>query len=348
MRRALTALAALALALLTAAGMKNADALAANCQSVSLRWRRPIAAETAEAAREKQPGLTFWREETASLGSLWRQAEAAVLYYRGNASLVWGAECLSGSMPSPLDAGGCAVSTALAWQLFGSEDAVGLTLFQETAEYTVRGVFESEEPVALLPKADAAFTAAELPLEEGAGGDPAARVDACLVKSGLPEPGWRLYTPLPAALARGLAWLPLAFGAAVLAAALVRRAARLSFPARDAAFFALLGAAALALPAFLSAWPSWLTPTRWSDFSWWGQAAGQLSEMGKAFLTAPCAGRDLAIKTGLLAQGGLALLQCALCEALRCRFAAAEMRLPRTVAPAQAVCYNETDEEAAC
>ena len=188
MRRLVTALAALALLLLTAAGMKNADALAANCRSVSLRYSQPIAAETAEAAREKQPDLTFWCEETASLTASWRQTEAAVLYYWGDASLVWGADCLSGGMPAPLDAGGCAVSTALAWQLFGSEDAVGLTLSRENTEYTVRGVFESEEPVALLPKADAAFTAAELPAEGDAGEDPAARVDACLVKSGLPEP----------------------------------------------------------------------------------------------------------------------------------------------------------------
>lgn len=203
MRRLVTALAALALLLLTAAGMKNADALAANCRSVSLRYSQPIAAETAEAAREKQPDLTFWCEETATLTASWRQTEAAVLYYWGDASLVWGADCLSGGMPAPLDAGGCAVSTALAWQLFGSEDAVGLTLSRENTEYTVRGVFESEEPVALLPKADAAFTAAELPAEGDAGEDPAARVDACLVKSGLPEPDWRLYTALPAALARG-------------------------------------------------------------------------------------------------------------------------------------------------
>ena len=207
MRRLVTALAALALLLLTAAGMKNADALAQNCRSVSLRWCQPIAAETAEAARENQPHLTFWCEETATLATSWRQTEAAVLYYWGDASLVWGADCLSGGMPAPLDAGGCAVSTALAWQLFGSEDAVGLTLSRENTEYTVRGVFESEEPVALLPKADAAFTAAELPAEGDAGEDPAARVDACLVKSGLPEPDWRLYTLLPAALARLLTLL---------------------------------------------------------------------------------------------------------------------------------------------
>lgn len=348
MRRAISVLAALALLLLTAAGMKNAEALARNCRSISLRYRQPLAVEMSQAAAEKQPGLTFWCQETAGLTACWRQAEATVLYYWGDATLVWGADCLCGGMPAVLDTGGCAISTALAWELFGSEDAVGLTLSQEKTEYTVRGVFESEEPVALLPRRDAAFTAVELPAEEGTEQDPAAWADACLVKSGLPEPDWRLYTALPAALARLLAWLPLLFGSVVLGAALVRRTAHLVFPARDLVFFALLGAAVLALPAFFSVWPSWLTPSRWSDFSWWSETAGRLADMGKAFLTAPGAGRDLAVKAGLLAQAGIAFLQCVLCEVLRCRFCAADKLRPRTVAPMQAVCYNGTDEGAAC
>ena len=59
--------------------MKSADALAANCRSVSLRYSQPVAAETAEAAREKQPDLTFCGEKTATLTASWRQTEAAVL-----------------------------------------------------------------------------------------------------------------------------------------------------------------------------------------------------------------------------------------------------------------------------
>lgn len=319
MRRVITGLLALALALVTAAAMKNADALAGNCRSVSLRYHQPLSAGQVEAAEEKQPGLTFWCEETAELNGGWRRAEATVLLFKGDASLVLGADCVAGSLPAPLDSGGCAVSTALAWQLFGSEDAVGLTLSHEKRGYTVRGVFESEEPMALLPVAEASFTAVELPAEAETSGDPVGWTDARLVQSGLPEPDWRLYTALPAALARLLAWLPLLFGAVVLVAALARRAMALPFPTRDGVFFALLGAAALALPVFFSVWPSWLTPSRWSDFSWWSQTAGQLKEMAEAFLCAPPAGRDLTTKIGLLIQTGLAFLQCVLCEVLRCR-----------------------------
>ena len=88
---------------------------------------------------------------------------------------------------------------------------------------------------------------------------------------------------------------------------------------RDAVGFALLLAAALALPMLLALWPAWLTPSRWSDFAWWGRLAQQLREQGTAWLAAPCLGRDLPVKTGLLAQAGLAVFQTVLCEVLRCR-----------------------------
>ena len=192
--------------------------------------------------------------------------QATLITYQGDPALVWDPACLSGALPAPLDASGCAVSAALAWALFGSEDAVGLTLTWGDAVYTVRGIFDSEDCLALLP-----------------------------------------------------AWLPLAFAAGVLAAALLRAAAHRPLWVRDAVGFALLLAAALALPVALAAWPAWLTPSRWSDFAWWGRLAGQPQGQFLAWLAAPCLGRDLGFKAGLLAQGGRAVLQCVLCEILRCR-----------------------------
>ena len=99
MRRVITGLLALALALITAADMKNADALVGNCRSVSLRYRQPLSAGQVEAAEEKQPGLTFWCEETAELDGGWRRAEATVLLFKGDASLVLGVDCVAGSLP---------------------------------------------------------------------------------------------------------------------------------------------------------------------------------------------------------------------------------------------------------
>lgn len=323
MTRLVTALLATLLLCLTVAGMVNADALARQSQSVSLRWQQALENETAAEAREKQPGLTLWGQTEDNLIAGWRQVQATLITYQGDPVLVWDPVCLSGALPAPLDETGCAVSAALAWALFGSEDAVGLTLTWGDAVYTVRGIFDGEGCLALLPDEAAAFTAAELPADGETWQDPAAWVEAQLRTSGLPDPDWALYPAGPALLARMLAWLPLAFAAGVLAAALWQAGRRQALWKRDAVGFVLLLTAALALPVALAAWPAWLTPSRWSDFAWWGRLAQQLREQGGAWLAAPCQGRDLSFKTGLLAQTGLAALQCALCEALRCRLRAA-------------------------
>lgn len=320
MRRVFTALLALLLLILTAAGMKNAAALEKSCQSVSLRYAQPLAADAVKAAVQKAPDLTFWGEGIASLDSGLRQTQSEAIFYRGDASLVLGRDCAAGQLPALLDKSGCAVSDALAWKLFGSVDAVGLTLSADGAEYTVRGVFESEDALALLPSEDAAFTAVELLYTDEARQDPEAWTDARILESGLPEPAWRLYTAAPAAAAKALAWIPALFAACVLGAAAVKAALRQTFPARDAIFFAMLFAAVYALPALLAVWPSWLTPSRWSDFAWWRQTAQSVARQFEDFLLAPGAGRDLFVKARLLAQFGAAAVQCALCEVLRCRF----------------------------
>ena len=213
MTRLVTGLLALALFLLTITGMKNADVLARQSTSISLRWRQALDATTASAAREKQPGLTLWGQTEEPLTTGWRQVQATLITYQGDPALVWDPACLSGALPAPLDASGCAVSAALAWALFGSEDAVGLTLTWGDAVYTVRGIFDSEDCLALLPDETAAFTAAELPTGPETWQDPAAWVEAQLRTSGLPDPDWTLYPAGPALLARLLAWLPLAFAA---------------------------------------------------------------------------------------------------------------------------------------
>ena len=330
MRRAFTALLVLLLLLFTAAGMKNAAALGKCCQSVSLRYADPITADAVESSAEKLPGLTFWGEGSAALDGGLRRTQSKVIFYRGDASLVLGRDCTVGQLPALLDQTGCAVSDALAWKLFGSEDAVGLTLSADGEKYTVRAVFKSGDALALLPSGDAAFTAVELMYTDEAHQDPASWTDARLLESGLPEPDWRLYTAAPAAVAKALAWFPVLFAACVLAAWAGKAASRRAFPARDAIWFIVFFAASLALPMLLAAWLSWLTPSRWSDFAWWLQTAEGVAQQFEDFLLAPGAGRDLSVKAAFLAQLGVAVIQCALCEALRCRFHAEAARRSRS------------------
>lgn len=306
---------------LTVGGMVNAAAVAKNCRSISLRYQTPLSQETTEEAKEKVPGLTFWTQEEGTVSADWQQSQAQVIWYWGEVSLVLGEECDWGQPPAPLDKNGCVLSSTLAYSLFGSRNVVGLTLSPERGlEYTVRGVFESGDSLVFLPRKDAAFTAVELPVAQETRIDPAAWVDNILLQSGLPDPQWRLYTGLLSALAQTLAWLPLVFGGMVLALYWVRKISRQPYPLRDGLAFLLLLGLALILPLWLGNWPSWLTPSRWSDFSWWGDTAEKIRHQLEAFLLAPGMGRDLALKSGMVNQLGFALGQAILCEGLRCIF----------------------------
>lgn len=318
MRRWISLALLLVLLLVTCRAMVGAETLAAQSRSVSLRYKQPLDEAVVEQVLQKSPGITFWAEETVSLTAAWHTAGATALYYTGDAWLVWGQPCRVGSMPGPLDTGGCAISTALAWELFGSEEPVGLALEDGQQSYIVRGVFESGDCLALLPRAAGAFTAVELPVDEDTAQDPMGWTSRQLQQAGLPTADWQLYPSLPAGLARLLAWLPVILAAGLLLAALPGWARRWPVWAREGAVFGVLLAAALALPWLLGLWPQWLTPSRWSDFSWWSQTADQLGEYFSAWLKVYPAGRDVAFKTGLLAQLGLAAVQAGLWEALRC------------------------------
>ena len=326
MRRAWTALLALALLAATAAAMANAAALGLSCRSVSARYRQPLDGAAAAKAREQTPGLTFWGEGEAVLETGLRAMTEKCIYFTGDTSLIWPMDCALGALPGPFETAGCALSAGLAHDLFGSEAVVGLSLKAGEKQYTVCGVFQGEEPLALLFEKDFAFTAVELVYDGQLRQDPEGQARQRLAEAGLPAPDWLLLTGEPAFLARGMAWLPLLFALPPLALAAKRRVGRLPAPAGEALLFLLLAALALALPAALAALPGWLTPSRWSDFGWWGRLAESLSGHFTAWLSAPAAGRDLAIKTGFARQLALAAAQCALAEALRCRLRAAAVR----------------------
>ena len=65
--------------------------------------------------------------------------------FNGEGSLCYPARFISGGYPGSEDTSGCATSTALAWQLFGSNDVVGQSLEWEGISLTVRGVFKEND-----------------------------------------------------------------------------------------------------------------------------------------------------------------------------------------------------------
>lgn len=278
---------------------------------VSLRYARPFRAEQAEAALAYAAGgqsgpsvsPTFWGQGSAALQGPARAADAQVLWYWGEAAQVFPGEYTAGCAPGPWDEAGCAVSEALAWQLWGSLDPVGQKLELKGALRAVRGVFKEEKELLLAatPPQEGAFTAVELAAESLS----AEQARAFAQNSGLGAPDFMVYGEGLASLAALAAWLP----AAVMAAAAVWRLALWSrgWPpfARQAFWLFALAGAALALPALLGLVPSWLLPPRWSDLGFWSGLAGRLAAQCEEWFSLPPTLREVQAKGLLLAQGAI-------------------------------------------
>lgn len=296
-------LAGWALACLLLAGcLSAADRLALSWPAIGIRMEAPVAADTceksAELASKSGAQVSFWAEETALLSTPRAEAEATAVRFWGDGSLVWPAEYLAGGAPSSADRTGCAISSSLAWQLFGSLDAVGQTLEWDGRSYTVLGVLDTEEPAALFAGTDETeYTAAEF--VSGPDGDAGEQARTFAMSAGL----WAdtmVYGPSLAAGCRLLAWLPLGAAAVWLVLRGLILLRRRSRPAGQAACWVLAVGLAAALPLVLAQLPVWLVPSRWSDFSYWSQLGETLAGQLRALLAMSPALRDVGAKTALL------------------------------------------------
>lgn len=303
MRARILRLAGWALACLLLAGcLAAADRLALSWPAIGIRMETPASPDTcekaADLAAESGAQVSFWAEESALLSTPRAEAETTAVRFWGDGSLVWPAEYLAGGAPAAVDRTGCAISASLAWQLYGSLDAVGQTLEWDETSYTVLGVLDSEEMVALFAGTDETrYTAAEF--VPGPDSDAGEQARSFAASAGL----WTdtmVYGPSLAAGCRLLAWLPLGGAAVVLALrglALLRRRSRL---AGQIACWVLAVGLAAALPLVLAQLPVWLVPSRWSDFAYWSQLGDTLAGQLRALLAMSPALRDVGAKMALL------------------------------------------------
>jgi len=284
--------------------------------SVSLRYKEPVSGQTAWLARqyaalqedESVFWPTFWRETQLQVTGDLRKTNARCIYYSGNAGQVWRAQYLAGSAPGVTDGAGCAVSSGLAWELWGGFDVIGKKIEVDGAERTVRGVFEEDDTIALLAISDEDKSQSYSAVELSGGPSSPTRADAksFAVASGLGAPD-NILIGTPASLVEILSALPLlilaVYGFALLTGALKKYPSAL----QGALFLALIVFAIL-LPYLLDALPDRIIPTRWSDFSFWGSLAGQLGDDLHEYMAVEPRLRDVELKTLLLKQAGIACL----------------------------------------
>jgi len=311
-----------ALAVLLAAGAANLAALR-QYPSVSMRYEASINGQSALSARKyaiERGGddvfwPTFWHETEALIESEYGKVSAACIFFSGDAALVWPARYLKGTPPGVTDDGGCALSSALARELWGSADVVGLTVETGDGARTVRGVFEGDDLVVLLcvhgEDTSQSFTAVEL----AAGPRHPTKSDAenFAAAAGLGKPD-SVLMDTPALLAAAMGALPIViiiiYGLAVCIGQMREYFAEL----KGALLFLVVIAFALLLPGLIDALPDWMIPTRWSDFSFWGALIRQIGGNLREYLTLAPRMRDVTYKILFIKQTGIAFLSacCAL------------------------------------
>ncbi len=290
---------------------------------VSLRYAEPLTLRQTERAQETAretravDALTFWTEQSGvEVSANGREERARLLAVCGDAARVTAGRMLSGTPPAA--PGGCAISGALAWRLWGALDVTGLELTAGERRYSVTGVFEDEALCLIAQNAadEAPYDNVELCLP----GPDASRGALSFARAGgLGAPAYTMDGGALAALAGLMCRMPLALGALVL---LARFARGLSPRAKRRLAYAALLAFALCLPRLLAALPAAWIPTRWSDFSFWQELARSAADGVDAWLALPPQSVDVAAKKLLLCQGALCAAGCAavwgaLCASLR-------------------------------
>ena len=259
--------------LLLCFSFRQAAVIREQAPSVSLRFSAPFAIDQAA------PFAAVWSEEEAIISGI----GATVIRFAGDARLAFPAAWVCGAPPNDLMENACAVSTNLAWALYGGTEVTALTLQFGEATYRICGVFDHEAPVLLLPGEDG-FTAAELyPVPTGIDQYRHARNYAA--QAGLDDPAQILCGPEIVRLADLLPWLCVISAAWPLAHRIARRR-----------FWVWI----LAVLLLLAIIPDWCVPTRWSDTVFWEELMHSLHSRIHDWLMLHPALRDVTVKEGWL------------------------------------------------
>lgn len=126
----------------------NAQRLARAAGGISLRYGEAleprVVASALEYARDGRNNAawspTFWAVRQGAASANGREETVRMLRVCGDAELLATEPLLYGALPGPAGQGGCAVSSALAWQLWGALDVTGLERAGRRTLYGARRV----------------------------------------------------------------------------------------------------------------------------------------------------------------------------------------------------------------
>lgn len=277
--------------------------------AVSLRLSQGLAGQEIKRLGEYLPEnplgisqMAFWTEQVESVKNEAnnRASETRVILFSGDGNLVWPHAFLKGGYPGTGDKSGCALSAGLADEIFGSLNIVGLPVLISAEPYTVRGVWDSRESLAMIQREAEGTEFDKIELLPRNDRDPRETAMDFARDHQLTAEA-TLNGPVIGILCGFLAYFPLLLIGLALAMEMILK---FGLPCQGFALRALvflfLAAVILCVTGFHGRIPDAFIPTKWSDFEYWGRLAadwrGQLIEL----ISLCPAGKDLFFRLEVL------------------------------------------------
>ena len=243
-----------------------------------------VVEETSESGVSCRAAWTSGAKLQTAGAEFGTSAQLRVIQAYGDFHAIAPMRLLAGSYPVEDDTEGCLLDEASARQLFHSADAIGAMVTLGKSRYTVRGIVRAYEPMLALRSTNATYEN----LEFSATDLSAAKQQAgtFLYRCNAPQTVTFIESGLLARVLSGFVWLcPCVFFAA--GANKLFRAARLRKDRANAVvprYFASAALLIVALAILLTTfyWPQSFLPTKWSNFTFWGDWLQGWKALGKA------------------------------------------------------------------
>lgn len=254
--------------------LKNAEKLSQIYPTWSLRYSEQFKENEIKEARrffaeyeEKGITLSFWTQTGMICEYEGESFSAQATLFDGEAYFADPRSIIDGSYPSEEDTGAVAISNTLSWWLFGGVDTVGMTIKVDGTEKRICGIFDDETESIILKNTNpkTAFENLEFKVLNGA----ATRENIAMLStmSSLGTPQNIVDGEGMSTLLFTLAYFPLVLMVVATVVMLIKLI-KLGW-VRWLVIFGLLLGFAVCVPLILRVFPSWLIPSRWSDFSFW-------------------------------------------------------------------------------
>lgn len=252
------------------------------CSSVGVKWENggvsPFALVRQQTYAKQdgaavQPEVTLWQinSEPEVMTEDKKSVAADVVVVFGDCRDITSTITLHGAFPARSDQSGCAVSSGLAFSLWGSTDVCGLSIKMDGDIFYVRGVFEEEEPRLFCQAQDDSKELLSNMQLKFSGTGTREKAENYLVAADFPG-GMILELPLIEWVLDIIFRLPAIVLSVGIFVRVIRRGKRLwHYPVLF--IFYLPSALALSAGLFfcmdLPGIPAGFIPTMWSDFEFW-------------------------------------------------------------------------------